>query len=124
MASSGGTHAFEADRAAIGIQHTARPALADLMNRTKVSHSFPHCPGRHHLFEAMSFSMALRGIASARSRFSFAFSSSRAFIRGFYPATLRFPFVECHVADAVFAADINGFGSGHLLLQNRNNLLF
>jgi hypothetical protein len=37
--------------------------------------------GRHHFFDATSLSMALSSIASARSFFSLAFSSSSAFSR-------------------------------------------
>lgn len=37
--------------------------------------------GNHHFFEVTSLSMALLSIASAKSFFSLAFSSSRAFSR-------------------------------------------
>jgi len=51
------------------------------MNLNGMSDGFSPDGGRHHFFEARSFRTALSSIASARSFFSRAFSSSSAFKR-------------------------------------------
>jgi hypothetical protein len=70
-----------ADRAAIGTDGSARPPLAHRIDIPQVSRGLSSGDGRHHFFEATSFSMALSSIASAKSFFSFAFLSSSAFNR-------------------------------------------
>jgi hypothetical protein len=70
-----------ADRSAIGSERRTRPPLADLIRETKVSDGLSPGGGRHHFFEAISFNIALSSIASAKSLFSFAFSSSNDFRR-------------------------------------------
>ncbi len=45
---------------------------------TGMGDGLPLSAGRHHFFDARSFSTTLSNIASARSFFSFAFSSSSA----------------------------------------------
>src|SRR6188472_290068 len=70
-----------AHRRAINAQSLTRPPLAHLVLRARVSHSLPLRGGRHHFRLLMSFRIALSSIVSARSFFSFAFSSSSAFSR-------------------------------------------
>ena len=60
----------------IGLYQATRPALAHLVGPHEMSDSFALGGGRHHFFDSRSFSAAASSIASARSRFSFAFSSS------------------------------------------------
>lgn len=55
--------------------------LAHLVSRARVSHGLPFSDGRQHFPKVMSFRIALSGIVSASSFFSFAFSSSSAFSR-------------------------------------------
>jgi hypothetical protein len=55
--------------------------------RTQVTDSLALGGGRHHFFAAISLSIALSSIASARSFFSFTFSSSSTFSR--LASTLR-----------------------------------
>jgi hypothetical protein len=50
-----------------------------LIRETKVSDGLSPGGGRHHFFEAISFNIALSSIASAKSLFSLAFSSSNDF---------------------------------------------
>jgi hypothetical protein len=69
------------DRCSIGSDHDARPPLAHLVNLAEMSHGLSLGDGRHHFFEATSFNIVLSSIASARSRFSLAFSASRIFRR-------------------------------------------
>ena len=64
------------DRCAIGSERRTRPPLADLIRDPKVSDGLSPGGGRHHFFEAISFSIALSSIASASSFLSLAFSSS------------------------------------------------
>src|SRR5216683_3556116 len=66
-----------AHRAAVYADRSTRPPLAYLIGPAKVSHRLSSHDGRHHFFAAMSFSMTLSSIASARSFFSFEFSISR-----------------------------------------------
>jgi hypothetical protein len=63
------------DRCAIGSERRTRPPLADLIRDPKVSDGLSPGGGRHNFFVAISFSMALSSIASAKSFFSLAFSS-------------------------------------------------
>ncbi len=58
-----------------------RPPLAHLVGRGEMSDSFPLGGGRQNFFVRRSFNATLSSIASARSRFSLAFSSSSAFRR-------------------------------------------
>ncbi len=63
-------------------QDRTRPALARIMLFADMGHRIPLCAGRHHFFDATFFKffkMALSSIASAKSFFSLAFSSSKAF---------------------------------------------
>src|SRR6185436_4992869 len=83
--------AAEADRCAIGSERRTRPPLADLIRDPKVSDGLSPGGGRHHFFEAISFS-----IASASSFLSLAFSSSRAF-RRLASDTSRPPYLAFHL---------------------------
>ena len=65
----------------IGLDQATRPALAHLVGSHEMSDSFALGGGRHHFFDSRSFSAAGSSIASARSRFSFPFSSSSCFSR-------------------------------------------
>jgi hypothetical protein len=65
----------------IGLDQATRPALAHLVGSRETSDSFALGGGRHHFFDSRSFSAAASSIASAISRFSFAFSSSNCFSR-------------------------------------------
>lgn len=76
-----GATAAVADRRAIKIECGAGPPLAHVMRSAHVSDSLPSSGGHHHFRLVTSFRMALSSIASARSFFSFAFSSSSAFKR-------------------------------------------
>src|SRR5690606_10054460 len=71
-----------------------RPPLAHLVALFEMSDGLAPGGGRHHFFVSRSFSAELSSIASARSRFSFAFSSSSAFSRfaseGSMPPNLAF----------------------------------
>ena len=53
-----------------------RPPFAHPECLSQMNDSFPLPRGRHHFFPKRSFSAALSSMASARSRFSFVFSSS------------------------------------------------
>src|SRR4051812_3734983 len=53
-----------------------RPPFAHPVGIHQMSDSFPFPSGRHLFFPKRSFSAALSSMASARSRFSFVFSSS------------------------------------------------
>src|SRR5262249_62298943 len=66
---------------AIRPNHRPRPPLAHLERGTQVTDSLALRGGRHHFFAAISLSIALSSIASARSFLSFSFSSSSAFSR-------------------------------------------
>jgi hypothetical protein len=50
-------------------KRSARPPLAHLIALAEVSHGLASGDGRHHFFEAMSFSMALSSVASVNSFF-------------------------------------------------------
>src|SRR5690606_6356596 len=91
-----GTTLPVAHRRPVGFDHTARPPLAHLMHLAQMRHGFPPGSGRHHFFEATSFSMALSSIASASSFFSLAFSSSSAFSRR-ASDTSRPPYLAFHL---------------------------
>src|SRR5262249_56041510 len=58
--------------------HTARPPLAHREPASQMSHRLAASSGRHHFFPSRSFNAALSSIASANSRFSLAFSASKA----------------------------------------------
>ena len=73
-----GTPAVIADRGTVEIKCKARPPLAHVVRRTDMSNGLPSSSGRHHFRLLTSFGIALSSIASARSFFSFAFSSSSA----------------------------------------------
>jgi len=85
-----------ADRCAIGSERRTRPPLADLKRDPKVSDGLSPGGGRHHFFEAISFSIALSSIASAKSFFSLAFSSSSDF-RRLASETSRPPYLAFHL---------------------------
>ena len=65
-----------ADGLAIGLYQAARPALAHLAGGYETGDSLALGGGRQNFFVTRSFSAALSSIASARRRFSLAFSSS------------------------------------------------
>src|SRR5690606_29817131 len=62
-------------------QHLARPPLAHPIDTLEMGDSIPLGSGRYHFFPRRSFNAELSSIASARSFFSRAFSSSSAFSR-------------------------------------------
>jgi hypothetical protein len=66
---------------AIGLDQAARPALAHLVDGYEMSDSLALGGGRQNFFVRRSFRAALSSIASARSRFSLAFSSSSCLSR-------------------------------------------
>ena len=70
-----------ADGLAIGLDQAARPALAHLVGGYETGDSLALGGGRQNFFVMRSFSAALSSIASARSRFSLAFSSSSCLSR-------------------------------------------
>jgi hypothetical protein len=72
---------FVADRHSARAHGFTRPPFAHLVVTHQMRDSFPPCCGRHHFFPKRSFKAALSSIASARSRFSFVFSSSSVFSR-------------------------------------------
>ncbi|MBP2568499.1 hypothetical protein J2766_005110 [Agrobacterium tumefaciens] len=72
---------FVTDRHPAKADGFTRPPFAHLVVIHQMSDSFPPCCGRHHFFPKRSFKAALSSIESARSRFSFVFSSSSAFRR-------------------------------------------
>jgi hypothetical protein len=72
-------NAVVAHAGSINFQDMTRPTLADLMRIAKVNHSLSLCGRRHHFFEAISLSMALSSICSAKSFFSLLFSASSTF---------------------------------------------
>ena len=117
-----------ADRGAIHPEHRTRPPLAHLEGTLQVSDGLSPRGGRHHFFEATSFSMALSSIASASSFFSLAFSSSSAFSRlasdTSSPPILGLPLVEGRAADPVLAADIRRLRARLLLPQDPDDLFF
>ncbi|MGY3149553.1 hypothetical protein ACVWYQ_006552 [Bradyrhizobium sp. USDA 3397] len=84
------------ERGAIHPEHRTRPSLAHLERTLQVSDGLSPGGGRHHFFEATSLSMALSSIASAKSFFSFAFSSSSAFSR-LASDTSRPPYFAFHL---------------------------
>ena len=57
----------------IGPYQATRPALAHLVSLDEMSDSLALGGGRHHFFDSKSLSAAASSMASARSRFSFAF---------------------------------------------------
>src|SRR5579871_6079723 len=83
-------------RRPIGPECRTRPPLADLIRGTKVNDGLSPGGGRHHFFDATSFSIALSSIASASSFFSLAFSSSGAFSR-LASDTSRPPYLPFHL---------------------------
>jgi hypothetical protein len=58
-----------------------RPPLAHLVTLFEMGDGLAPGGGRHHFFDRRSLSAVLSSIASASSRFSLPFSSSRAFRR-------------------------------------------
>ena len=58
-----------------------RPPFAHPECLSQMDDSFPLPRGRHHFFPKRSFSAVLSSMASARSRFSFVFSSSSVLSR-------------------------------------------
>jgi hypothetical protein len=84
------------DRTPVHRKHGTRPTLAHPMPGTEVRHRFSPRGGRQNFFVAMSFSMALSSIASASSRFSFAFSSSRTFSRHASDTSMP-PYLDFHL---------------------------
>src|SRR5271166_5935449 len=69
--------------------HRTRPPLAHRKLCLQMSAGFPLNGGRHHFFASRSFKAALSSIASAKSFFSFTFSSSRA--RSFLASATSMP---------------------------------
>src|SRR5215467_13163285 len=76
--------------------HTARPPLAHREPASQMSHRLAASSGRHHFFPSRSFNAALSSIASANSRFSLAFSASKARSR-FASLTSSPPYLLFHV---------------------------
>ncbi len=70
-----------ADHLPVGLDDVTRPPLAHLVGIGERGDSFALGGGRHHFFERRSFSATLSSMASAKSRFSLAFSSSSALSR-------------------------------------------
>jgi hypothetical protein len=107
---------------------TARPPLAYLIGCTQMRDSLAVCDGRHHFFPSKSFSAALSSMASARSRFSRAFSSFRRLqplgLGNLQATVFGLPFVKAGVAHSVFATQLSNRNSSLLLLQNPDDLLF
>jgi hypothetical protein len=96
-------------RHSTNLQKLARPPLAHLMFTTEMHDSFPLRSERHH-FARRSFSATLSNMASASSRLSLAFSSSRPLtllgVGHIHAAELRFPFEDNGVAHAMLAAQV------------------
>src|SRR5262245_51381001 len=90
------SNAAVADRTAVRPEHRTRPPLAHLEHAIQVSDSLALGSGRHHFFAAMSLSMALSSIASAKSFLSLVFSSSSAFNR-LASDTSRPPYFAFHL---------------------------
>src|SRR5215469_5396196 len=67
-----------ADARPVHGNHTARRPLAHREPASQMSHRLAASSGRHHFFPSRSFNAALSSIASANSRFSLAFSTSKA----------------------------------------------
>jgi len=72
---------FVTDRHPAKADGFTRPPFAHLVVIHQMRDSFSPCCGHHHFFPKRSFKAALSSIASARSRFSFVFSSSSVFNR-------------------------------------------
>lgn len=90
----------------------------------QMSDSFPPCCGRHHFFPKRSFKAALSSMASARSRFSFVFSSSSVFSLGFgyvHPAELGLQLVNARITDPVLAAKLRDRRARLVLFQNADD---
>src|SRR5690606_28585250 len=68
-----------AHKATHGAKQTAGPPLAHFARFLHVRHRFAPLPRRHPFFVFTSFRISMSSIVSARSFFSFAFSSSSAF---------------------------------------------
>lgn len=67
---------FVTDRHTAKAHGFTRPPFAHLVVIHQMSDSFPHSCRRYHFFPKRSFKAALSSMASAKSRFSFVFSSS------------------------------------------------
>jgi len=85
-----------AHRTAVHIERLACPPLAHPVDLFQVSGGFSSGGGRHHFLAATSRSMALSSIASAKSFFSLAFSSSNA-LRRRASDTSSPPYFACHL---------------------------
>jgi hypothetical protein len=98
---------FVTDRNSSKAAGFTRPPFAHLVVIHQMHDSFPPCCGRHHFFPKRSFKAALSSIASARSRFSFVFSSSSVFSRlasdYLHASELGLPFIDAGIADAMLA---------------------
>ncbi|MET4324050.1 hypothetical protein ABIC02_007842, partial [Bradyrhizobium sp. RT5a] len=82
----------------------------------------------HPFFPTRSFSAALSNMASARSRFSFVFSSSsdrsRLASETSIPPNLAFHFVDAGIAVTMLSAEIGDRNPRFVLLQNPDDLFF
>ena len=76
---------FITDRHPANVEGFTRPPFTHLMVAHQMSDSVPLGCGRHHFLPKRSFKAALSSMASARSRFSFVFSSSSVFNRFAWP---------------------------------------
>ncbi len=85
-----------ADRAPIHSERSARPPFAHLEPYPELSDGLSPDGGRHHFFDAISFSIALSSIASASSFLSLAFSASSALSR-LASDTSRPPYLAFHL---------------------------
>ena len=84
--------------------------------------------GRHHFFEATSFSIALSSIASAKQLLQLGVLVFQRLqppgVRHFKAAVLGLPFVERRAADPVLAAHVGRLRPGLVLPQDPDDLLF
>ena len=97
------------DRTAIGADDLARPPLAHLVVLAERSRGLSSGDGRHHFFEAMSFSMTFRAShqqATASAGVLVLKRPKPARVRDVEPAKLRLSLVERRAADVVLAAHI------------------
>src|SRR5579883_3464587 len=117
-----------ADAGAIGGDDGAGPTLAHLEHRPQMSDSFALGGGPYHFFASSSRRAEASSIDSARSFFSFAFSSSSAFSRlasdDLHAAELGLPVVQRRFRHPVLPAQIGGLGPRLVLPQYRDDLLF
>ena len=85
-----------ADRAPVDLERCTRPPFAHLEPYPELSDGLSPDGGRHHFFDAISFSIALSSIASASSFLSLAFSASGALSR-LASDTSRPPYLAFHL---------------------------